>query len=129
MHRAVDFAFVMFHMEKEVVRKRGSQSFLMEESIRERQYLYSLYISCSIKGENSAAKDADDQVSSQPEEKELYVIKKSFSGRVSDFIQSLIGNGYDLVAKPHTATWLVLFMIVTMYLTCFVAKPGGMSVR
>ena len=86
-------------------------------------------VSCSIRGENSAAKDVDDRVSSQPEEKELYVIKKSFSGRVSDFIQSLIGNGYDLVAKPHTATWLVLFMIVTMYLTCFVAKPGWMSVR
>ena len=54
-----------------------------------------------------------------------YVIQKTFWGRVNDILQSLIGNGYDLVAKPHTATWLVLFMAVTMYLTCFVAKPGS----
>ena len=62
--------------------------------------------------------------SGEDEQEETYVIKKTFWGRVNDFLQSLIGNGYDLVTKPHTATWLVLFMAVTMYLTCFVAKPG-----
>ena len=54
----------------------------------------------------------------------LYTIKKSFLGRVQDIIYSIIGNGYDLVTKPHTATWLALFMMIVIYYTCFIKTPS-----
>ena len=57
-------------------------------------------------------------------EETLYTIKKSFWGRVHDIIYSIIGNGYDLVTKPHTATWLALFMMVVIYYTCFIKTPS-----
>lgn len=54
----------------------------------------------------------------------LYTIKKSFWGKVQDIIYSIIGNGYDLVTKPHTATWLALFMMIVIYYTCFIKTPS-----
>ena len=67
----------------------------------------------------STPKDASDDTVDM-----LYTIKKSFRGRLEDVIYSLIGNGYDLVTKPHTATWLVLFMTVVIYYACFIKTPG-----
>lgn len=67
----------------------------------------------------STPKDASDDNGEM-----LYTIKKSFRGRLEDVIYSLIGNGYDLVTKPHTATWLVLFMTVVIYYACFIKTPG-----
>ena len=45
----------------------------------------------------STPKDASDDNGEM-----LYTIKKSFRGRLEDVIYSLIGNGYDLVTKPHS---------------------------
>lgn len=59
------------------------------------------------------------------DESECYTINKSFIGRLQDFTFSLIGNGYELVAKPHTATWIVVFFALVLYYTCFINKPGG----
>ena len=67
----------------------------------------------------STPKDASDDNGEM-----LYTIKKSFRGRLEDVIYSLIGNGYDLVTKPHTATWLVLFMTVVIYYACFFMCAG-----
>ena len=53
-----------------------------------------------------------------------YEISKSFSGRIKDMLYALMGNGYDLVAKPHTATWIILFFALVVYYTCFINHPG-----
>lgn len=53
-----------------------------------------------------------------------YKERPSLRERVTYIIHSIIGNGYDLVTKPHTATWLVLFMASAMYFTCFYFKSG-----
>lgn len=55
---------------------------------------------------------------------ESYTINKSFTGRLQDIAFSIIGNGYELVAKPHTATWIVVFFALVLYYTCFINKPG-----
>lgn len=72
----------------------------------------------SVRNENFTESGMED------DKKTLYTIKKSFWGRVQDIIYSIIGNGYDLVTKPHTATWLALFMMIVIYYTCFVKTPS-----
>ena len=52
-----------------------------------------------------------------------YTINKTLVGRLRDMTYSLIGNGYEMVVNPHTATWIVLFFAVVVYYTCFINKP------
>ena len=52
-----------------------------------------------------------------------YTINKTLVGRLRDMAYSLIGNGYEMVVNPHTATWIVLFFAVVVYYTCFINKP------
>ena len=58
--------------------------------------------------------------SNEPE----YEISRSLSGRIKDMLYAVMGNGYDLVAKPHTATWIILFFALVVYYTCFINHPG-----
>ena len=75
------------------------------------------------KEQNAPVKEAQNNNSPQePEDEKLYTIHGSLRERIDDIIHSVIGSGYDLVTKPHTATWLVLFMIVVIYYTCFYAE-------
>ena len=73
---------------------------------------------------HSVSQESSPENSVQEGKETLYTIKKSFWGRVRDVIYSIIGNGYDLVTKPHTATWLVLFMLIVIYYTCFIKTPS-----
>lgn len=53
-----------------------------------------------------------------------YKTRASLGKRVEYIVRSIIGNGYDIFTKPHTATWLVLFLAISMYLTCFYFNSG-----
>ena len=60
-----------------------------------------------------------------PREVDEYVERPSLAERISNIFYAILGNGYEIFTKPHTATWLVLFIAVAYYI-CFVFKAGMM---
>lgn len=70
--------------------------------------------------EESSSSTEDDSMNGK---ETSYTINKTLLGRLKDMAYSLIGNGYEMVVNPHTATWIVLFFAVVVYYTCFVNKP------
>ena len=60
-----------------------------------------------------------------PREAEEFVERPSLVERISNVFHAVLGNGYDIFTKPHTATWIILFIAVAYYL-CFVFEASMM---
>ena len=58
-----------------------------------------------------------------PREAEEFVERPSLAERISNIFHAVLGNGYDIFTKPHTATWIILFIAIACYL-CFGFKAG-----
>jgi len=58
-----------------------------------------------------------------PQEAEEFIERPSLTTRISNVVHAVLGNGYDIFTKPHTATWLILFIAIAFYI-CFVFKAS-----
>lgn len=54
---------------------------------------------------------------------EEFVERPSLKERVANIFHAVLGNGYDIFTKPHTATWIVLFISIAFYI-CFIFKTS-----